>query len=107
MNSGAVVNENAARKSYSALPVDEQTYRLSDADLTRTYDGSVGAGTVFIQTHDCLHNARVWFGCLRVEVDHHTTLVAHCYVNHWTRLEVAKHQRAANPPILCKRFCGI
>src|ERR1051326_2758268 len=99
-----LTNSSRVSDKESAGSFGYQAHGLAHADLSRAVYGSISARIVLVETHSALHHDGVCFGRVRVEVDHHTTQIAHGQTNDWSIFVVAKHQPAADPTILAKWF---
>lgn len=80
---------------------------LADANLACSDDGAVYAGAILVHANNSLHHFRISFGCVRVQIDHHTSFVPHRYSDGWPVVSLTKHQCPAHPSVFLKRFTAI
>src|SRR6266478_4955979 len=80
-------------------PLTTNHYDLTDTKLPGSDNGPINARVVFVHADHGLHKLGVGFGRVRVEIDHHTTLIPHDDADGRTGPLGAKFQDLAHPSI--------
>ena len=88
-------------------PSRSQAYDLTDTKLPCPDNSPINARVVFVHANYSLHDLGVCFGRVRVEIDHHTTLVSHGDANGRTGPLGAKFQDLAQPSIFLERLSAL
>src|SRR5436309_475894 len=87
-------------------PSRSQAYDLTDPKLPCSDNRPINARVVFVHADHGLQYVGVCFGCVRVKIDHHATLVPHGDADGRTRPLGAKFQDLAHPSIFLEWLSG-
>src|SRR5687767_9793097 len=75
--------------------------------LARPDHRAVTAGVILVQTSNSPHHLDISLGCVRIKINHATTLILHIDFDDCTVVTFTKHQRLAHPPIFLKRSSAV
>src|SRR3981081_3260913 len=92
---------NCAEALHYVLP--SQGHDLTDTKLARPDHRAVYAGVILVHTNNSLHHFRIALGCIRVKINHDTSLIPHSNPDGCPAVPITKHQCLAHPSVVSKR----